>query len=626
MAGRCRLLRFLLPLVLWHGGLGKGILYPRDSESRVVKTLDGMWNFRADNSSTRNQSFVDEWWTKPLSQTGDVIPMPVPSSYNDITTDKSLRDFVGWVWYDRHFYVSKMWQDKRVMLRFGSVNYYAMVWINGQQVMSHEGGHLPFECEVNSVVSFSAVNRVTVAVNNTLTPTTIPPGTIHFDSDTKRYPAGYFVQNLQMDFFNYAGIQRSAHLYATPQAYVDDITIITTIQGTNGVVSYTVTEGGTGPGSAFMVIVTIEDRDGNTVSSLSTRLQDTIVIPDARLWWPWTMKPDDPGYMYALKVNVSGDVYRQPFGIRTVRVSNTQFFINDQPFYLHGVGRHEDVEIRGRGSDDATIARDFHMKKWLGVNGFRTAVYPFAEELMDQADRQGFVVVDETPGVGITQPDNFSPVGLSHHKAVMGELYQRDKNRPSVIMWSIANEPTSNTAQGEAYFKDLIAHTRDLDESKRPITFFCNKDYDTDRVAQFVDVILINRYLGWYSDVGHTEVIQLQLSDDLENWHAKFNKPLVVSEYGADTLPGLHREPSFIFTEEYQTDFMKEYFRTFDKYRSQFLVGEMIWCFADFITAQQLNRVVGNHKGVLTRERQPKASAHLLRERYLSLVNSTRTN
>ncbi|KAK7087444.1 beta-glucuronidase-like [Littorina saxatilis] len=625
MEGVWRPLRFLVWSVLPVSALCTGILYPRDSESRVVKDLDGMWNFRADTSSTRNQSFVDQWWMKPLSATGDVIPMPVPSSYNDITNDKSLRDFVGWVWYDRDLYVSKAWQSERVLLRFGSAHYYAMVWVNGQQVMTHDGGHLPFEGQINSALSFSGVNRITVAVNNTLLPTTLPPGSLTFKTDTRKYPLGYFVQNVQMDFFNYAGIHRHVHLYTTPNTFIDDITVVTSIRGKDGVVTYSVMEEKASGDAPTNVEVTIEDRDGNTVSAQpSNRLQDTIVIPNARLWWPWTMKPDDAGYLYTLKVNVSGDIYRQPFGIRTVKVTDTQFLINGLPFYCHGVAKHEDSDIRGKGLDYPLIARDFAMLKWLGANCFRTSHYPYAEEIMDQADQQGIVVIDESPGVGIVRPENFGPVSLAHHKAVMAEMVQRDKNRPSVCMWSVANEPASQLPQAENYFKEVISYTRTLDKSGRPVTFVANQDYYNDLVTQFVDVICLNRYYGWYSDAGHTEVIHLQLGEDFANWRSKHNKPIMITEYGADTIAGLHQEPSFTFTEEFQTDFMSEYHKTFDKFRSQFLVGEMVWNFADFMTVQGVTRVVGNRKGVLTRQRQPKASGHLLRSRYLSLANSTR--
>lgn len=604
-----------------NDGKPTGMLYPRDSESRSLRHLDGMWNFLLDDSSTRNTSFENKWYSKRLSQFGEVIPMPVPSSYNDITNSKLVRDFVGWAWYDREFYVDRTWSNNRIVLRIDSAHYNAIVWVNGQEAMKHEGGHLPFEADVTQFINIATVNYVTVAINNTLSPTTLPPGSIEYKTDPEKYPPGYFVQNLQMDFFNYAGIHRHVTLYTTPRIFIEDIDIVTSIQGNDGTVNFYVYTGGQSDQLNYNVEVV--DKQGQIVAS-SNKFQDTLTIKNANFWWPWTMNATSPGYLYTLKVTVSNpfgvDVYRQPFGIRTVRVTDTSLLINEKPFYCQGVNKHEDSDIRGKGLDFALIARDFNMLKWLGVNCFRTSHYPYAEEIMDQADQQGIIVIDESPGVGISNDDNFSNKSLEHHKAVMTEMYQRDKNRPSVIIWSVANEPATNKAPAGPYFKAVINHVRSLD-STRPVTFVCNQDYNTDLAVQYVDIILVNRYYAWYSDIGHTELIQLQLANDLRHWHHTFNRPVIVSEFGADTIAGFHQVPSFVFTEEYQLEFLQEYHKTFDKLRSEFLVGEMPWNFADFMTIQGVTRVVGNKKGLLTRQRQPKMTAHLVRERYMKMIN-----
>ncbi|XP_052798227.1 beta-glucuronidase-like isoform X2 [Mya arenaria] len=604
-----------------------GMLYPRDSESRSLRHLDGMWNFRIDDSPTRNLSFEQKWYSEPLDESGPVIPMPVPSSYNDITNQKNIRDFVGWAWYDREFYVDKTWAQQRIVLRIDSAHYNSIVYVNGQQVMTHEGGHLPFEAEVTSSVHIGSVNRLTVALNNTLTPTTLPPGSIEYKSDTNKYPPGYFVQNLQFDFFNYAGIHRHVTLYATPKTFVEDIGVTSSVSGDTGIVNYTVNYGG--QSVPFTWKVEILDKKGFVVAH-GNGMQGTLTVSDANLWWPWTMNSTSPGYLYTLQVTLTTqthgdvDVYRQPFGIRTVAVTDTQILLNNLPFYCQGVNKHEDSDIRGKGLDYPLIARDFEMLKWLGVNCFRTSHYPYAEEIMDMADRLGIVVIDESPGVGIQKDDNFGNKSLAHHKAVMSEMYQRDKNRPAVIFWSVANEPATNKPAAGPYFREVIAHVRSLD-STRPVTFVCNQEFYNDVAVQFVDIILINRYYAWYSDVGHTELIGRQLEYDLREWHAKFDKPIIMSEYGSDTIAGFHQEPSFVFTEEYQVEFLREYHAVFDKLRGEFFVGEMPWNFADFMTVQGITRVVGNKKGLLTRQRQPKASGHLIRDRYMSMISGKQT-
>ncbi|KAK6179764.1 hypothetical protein SNE40_012049 [Patella caerulea] len=598
------------------------MLYPRGSESRQIQSLDGMWNFRIDASPNRNLGFEQKWYSGRLSTTGPVIPMAVPSSYNDVTEDKNIRDFVGWAWYDREFFVSNVSQNRRIVLRFGSAHYYAIVYVNGIEAVRHDGGHLPFEADVNALLIVNGPNYVTVAVNNTLSPTTLPPGTISYKTDTSKYPEGYFVQNLQMDFFNYAGIHRHVRLYTTPKTYIDDITVTTTVDFASNIghVNYAIEVVGDQSGTLKIEVI---DKSGATVAT-GTTSKGSLQVNNPQLWWPYTMNVNNPAYLYTLKVSLTGtdlDVYRLPIGIRVVNVTSDQFLINNKPFYCHGVDKHEDSDIRGKGLDYALIAKDFNMLKWLGVNCFRTSHYPYAEEILDQADQQGVVIIDESPGVGI-RSRNFGNESLNHHLEVMSEMYRRDKNRPAVCMWSVANEPESDTANAVPYFKSVIGYTKQLDPT-RPVSFTCNKDYSNDKCVQFVDVIMINRYYGWYSDTGHPEVIQRQVNTNFMEWRKIYNKPLLVSEFGAGTVAGLHRQPSMAFTEEYQIEVLSQFHQAFDQHIGKFLVGELIWNFADFMTAQNPKRVVGNKKGILTRQRQPKAAAQLVRNRYNSMFNSS---
>ena len=137
-----------------------------------------------------------------------------------------------------------------------------------------------------------------------------------------------------------------------------------------------------------------------------------------------------------------------------------------------------------------------------------------------------------------------------------------------------------------------------------------------------MDIIGINKYFSWYQDTGHLELIQQQMEEKILGWRERYpDKPLLITEYGGDTIAGMHTLPSFVFTEEYQYDLMKNHFKAFDTSRVRGgFIGEMIWNFADFMTKQGISRVVGNKKGIFTRQRQPKAAAHLLRRRYWHLA------
>uniref|UniRef100_A0A8C2A5W2 Beta-glucuronidase n=1 Tax=Cyprinus carpio TaxID=7962 RepID=A0A8C2A5W2_CYPCA len=587
--------------------LQDGMLFPTESPSREVKDVSGLWIFRADESPERSRGFEQQWYKSPLAETGPVIDMPVPSSYNDITQDAQIRDFIGWVWYEKDVWVPARWiQDRgtRIVLRVGSAHYYSVLWVNGVKVTEHVGGHLPFEADISGVLRQTSGNqcRITVAVNNTLTLETLPPGTIQYMTDRSRYPAGYFVQNTNFDFFNYAGIHRPVLLYTTPKAHIDDITVETTFSDNIGLVSFNVSVLGS---SKAAVKVTLSAQDGRCVASADGS-RGVLKVTDVNLWWPYLMH-ENPAYLYSMEVQATAedgqtDVYTLPVGIRTVKVTSTQFLINNKPFYFHGVNKHEDADIRGKGFDWPLVVKDFNLMKWMGANSFRTSHYPYAEEILQMADRHGIVIIDECPGVGIKDIRSFGNVSLAHHLTVMEELVRRDKNHPSVVMWSVANEPASEMPPNMALFADSLCSARQ---------------------APYVDVICVNSYFSWYQDPGHTELIGLQLNTQFDNWYGKYQKPIIQSEYGADAVPGLHSDPPMMFTEEYQKTVLQNYHNVFDQKRKEFVIGELIWNFADFMTSQSIIRVVGNKKGIFTRQRQPKAGAFLLRERYWRIANET---
>ncbi|XP_068600766.1 beta-glucuronidase [Brachionichthys hirsutus] len=610
--------------------LDPGMLFPRESSSRERKELNGLWAFRADRSPSRNEGFQRAWYKSRLVETGPVIDMPVPASYNDVTQDPTLRDFVGWVWYEREVLVPARWitgGGTRVVLRVGSAHYYSIVWVNGVQATEHEGGHLPFEAEIGGLIPRDPAEpcRITIAVNNTLTLETLPPGTIQHLDNLSMYPPGFFVQNINFDFFNYAGIHRPVLLYTTPMAYVDDIAVVTDVVNGTGIVKYNISVRGP---AATSLRVTLTDKDGHSVAS-SGGASGSLSVADVKAWWPYLMH-EDPGYLYSLEVRLMAadersayeDVYALPVGIRTVRVTGSQFLINGKPFYFHGVNKHEDSDIRGKGFDWPLIVKDFNLLKWLGANSFRTSHYPYAEEILQMCDRHGIVVIDECPAVGIKDIRSFGKASLNHHLIVMEELVRRDKNHPSVVMWSVANEPASSMPPAGLYFQTVIQHTRSLDPT-RPVTYVTNANYASDKGAPYVDVICVNSYFSWYHDPGYLEVIPIQLNTQFENWYGAYQKPIIQSEYGADAVSGLHSDPPVMFTEDYQKAVLRKYHEVFDRKRKEYVIGELIWNFADFMTAQDIKRVVGNKKGIFTRQRQPKAAAFVLRDRYWKLANET---
>lgn len=588
------------------------MLYPILTETRNLIDLNGIWNFKLD----AGEGFQEQWQKEKLQ---DPIRMAVPASYNDIGVSAKIRDHVGWVWYEREITLPSVMSEERVVLRFGSVTHLAKVYVNGEFVAQHKGGFLPFEAEINRYLH-TGKNRITVAVNNIVDETTLPVGSI---IEKKHSNGQTTVHNLpNFDFFNYAGLHRPVKIYTTPTTYVKDVTIVTQLDGQ---LQYSIDVVGSASVKAEII-----DESGFLVAT-SEGESGTMILSDVRLWEPLD------AYLYTLRVELQTegetiDVYEQPFGVRSVEVKEGKFLINDKPFYFKGYGKHEDTTIHGRGFNEAANVLDFNLMKWSGANSFRTAHYPYSEEVMRLADREGFVVIDEVAAVGMhlnmlvvhrggvlkntwDELDTFE-----HHQDVIRELIQRDKNHPCVVMWNIANEPASEEKGAYEYFKPLIDLTRELDPQKRPVTIVTQMESspEKDQIAELLDILTFNRYYGWYVDGGDLDTAKEKLRAEFNGWLKRCpNKPFMMTEYGADTVAGLHDVEPVMFTEEYQVEFYRANHEIFDEFEQ--FVGEQVWNFADFATSQGIIRVQGNKKGIFTRDRKPKAIAHELKRRWTSI-------
>jgi beta-galactosidase/beta-glucuronidase len=191
----------------------------------------------------------------------------------------------------------------------------------------------------------------------------------------------------------------------------------------------------------------------------------------------------------------------------------------------------------------------------------------------------------------------------------------RDKNHPCVVLWSIANEPESDSPASREYFAPLAAQTRELDSS-RPVGFVnvMLAPPDEDVVTDLFDVVMLNRYYGGYVNTGDLANAEPAFEAELRAWAQMYDKPIIMTEYGGDTQPGRHSVLPTVWTEEYHVELLAMSHRVFD--RIDAVVGEQVWNFADFATGPSISRVDGNKKGVFTRDRRPEAAAHHLRRRW----------
>lgn len=594
------------------------MLYPRMTASRRVLDMNGMWNFQFDPDSTGK----DKNW-----QMGLPAPelMPVPASFADFFTDKDSREYCGDFWYETDFIVPGEWTGQEINIRFGCATHRALVFINGKEIAFHEGGFLPFSVRATNAVKYNEVNRLSVLVNNELREDCIPVG------KTVTLPNGKKMAKPYFDFYNYTGLQRPVKLIALLKEHITDFTVNHKLHGTDSETLYTVETTGN-----HDVNITVFDENSQLVASCHGKT-GSLYIADACLWQPLNAYL----YKFVIKITDNGNIideYIEDIGIRTVEIKGTDFLINGKAIYLKGFGKHEDSDIVGRGYNPGVIKRDFELMKWIGANSFRTAHYPYSEEIYQMADREGFLIIDETPAVGLMASTlNFFDAAagkqtaffersttktlLKNHLNALQNMIKRDKNHASVIAWSLLNEPESTDDAAHPYIKKVFEEALKLDVQKRPRTFaiLMSAQPDSCKCYQLCDFISLNRYYGWYMLGGYElDTAKMAFHAEMVKWKEKeLNVPFIFSEYGVDTDGSLHKLPNVMWSQEFQNEYLDMTHQVFDAY--DFIKGEQVWNFADFQTTEGTMRLDGNKKGIFTRQRQPKESAYYFKKRWESL-------
>lgn len=603
----------------------QSMLYPVQTLTRRVQDMSGMWNFQFDPQGRGAQ----EGWQSKLPAP---IRMPVPASFADFFTDKDAREYCGDFWYETDLFVPGEWDGMDIGLRFEAATHRATVYINGMEVGAHEGGFLPFTISINGHVRYDQPNRISVRVNNELREDCLPVGHTATLPNGRKMAKGYF------DFFNYSGLIRPVKLVAVPKEHIVDFSVKHSLLGGDAQVEYTVTTTGKNT-----VAIAVFDEDGKEVSSFEGK-DGALAVCGVRLW-----EVHNP-YLYTFRIRIQDgdaiiDEYTQPIGIRTFEVVGDEFLLNGKPVYLKGFGKHEEGDITGRGLNLGLLKRDFELMKWCGANSFRTAHYPYSEEVYQLADREGILVIDETPAVGLMASTlNFfdaargpqtaffqketTPQLLENHLIALEDLINRDKNYACVVAWCLANEPETTDDEALPYMEKVFARAHELDPQKRPRTFtsLMTAQPDKCKCYQVCDFISLNRYYGWYvfggAEIGTGE---MAFHHELRQWAEKgLDKPFMFAEYGADTYSGEHKLPSVMWAQEYQEEYLAMCHRVFDSY--SFVKGEQVWAFSDFQTGEGTMRVDGNKKGIFTRQRQPKAAAYCLKKRWESLPVDYKSN
>ncbi|MDC7684678.1 glycoside hydrolase family 2 TIM barrel-domain containing protein [Asticcacaulis sp. BYS171W] len=522
--------------------------------------------------------------------------MSIPGAWN--AAEPELRYYDGLIWFQRKF-TPKALSGKRAFLRFEAVNYRAYIYLNGKEIGRHEGGFTPFVFEVTDALK-AGENRLTVGVDSKHDGKTIPTEITDWDL--------------------YGGITRPVRLIYTPQTFVDDATATLTTQGR--ITGSVQLNGANAAGQAVTFAVAGAGIKVSATTDATGYAAFDVKAPKGLKLW----SPESPT-LYDVTFSAAGDTLKDRMGFRTIAVKGEQILLNGKPIFLRGISLHEEefgTNPARRITPQAARALLSEIKYGLHGNYVRLSHYPHSEVTVRLADEMGLLVWSEIPVYWTVDWEN--PEALAKVKHMQAETIYRDRNRASVILWSVGNE-TPISEPRTKFHNAMADNARALDPTRliSAALLVERKTIDghvviaiDDPLVDKLDVMAVNTYAGWYGDD------KLDALPDMR-WTAPQKKPIVLSEFGADALAGYHAvgEPKK-FSEEYQAEYYRKTLEMADKIPG--LQGMSPWILKDFQSPRREHPIYQNgwnRKGLLSETGEHKLAFEVLADYYVRKAADT---
>ena len=564
-------------------------------DGRKTFSLDGYWkiiidpyengfyNYRyeeSDNGYFKNQKaklksdLVEYDFDKSDS-------LKVPGDWN--TQKEKLFLYEGTIWYKKDFSYH-LEKKKRLFVYIGAANYKAVVYLNGTKLGEHEGGFTPFNFEITNLVK-EKDNFLIIKV------------------DDKR--SREFVPTINTDWWNYGGITRDVSLVEVPQTFIKDY-FIQLAKGSDTEISGWVKLEGEKKNQNIKIGIPELHKE------FSSRTNDDGFCKVSFNANPVLWSPENPK-LYDVKIFSETDSINDEIGFRRIETKDGKILLNGKHIFLRGISSHEEKPITGgRANSEEDAETILNWVKELNGNFVRMAHYPHSENVIRLADKMGIMIWSEIPVYWTILWDNKKTFQNAENQ--LTEMITRDKNRASVILWSVANEtPLSEPRLN--FLKKLTERARKLDNT-RLLTAALENHYinDTtividDPFGKNLDVIGLNEYLGWY--VGLPDGIQKI------NYKTDYNKPIVISEFGAGALQGMHGDSLTRWTEEFQAYVYQEQVKLMR--RIPHLNGMTPWVLADFRSPRRSLPVIQdfwNRKGIISDKGIKKKAFYILQDFY----------
>ena len=579
------------------------------ADMRPGMSLNGDWHVIPDPYQTGLFDFHKHeikrgWFMNEKAKPGDTGPIDydfsksptikVPGDWN--TQKPEFFYYEGLMWYEKDFTYDVKPHNK-VFLHVGAANYKSIFWVNGKKVCEHEGGFTAFNCEVTTALQKGS-NFVVAAVDNT------------------RHEDG--VPTTQTDWWNYGGLTREVKLIEVPEAFIDQYDVHLSKTEKDTIEAWIHVANGKQNDTVEVRIPELNLKSKPITLDDSARAEIHERVTGLKLW-----STDSPK-LYKVEVAFLGtsadshsnyignDSVTDEIGFRTVETKGNDILLNGQPVFLRGVSIHAEAPYRtGRAYSDKDAETMLGWAKELGCNFVRLAHYPHDESMLRAADRMGLMVWSENPVYWAVQFDK--PEVYAKATQQLTEEINTSRNHASIVLWSMANETPITDARTK-FISGLAAHARELDPTRLITAALLVRGEGTNKIVddplgKYLDVIGTNEYIGWYEQKPETA--------DKTEWKIAYDKPLIMSEFGADAKAGLHGGPNDRWTEEYQANVFEHQLGMLNRIPQ--LRGMSPWVLMDFRSPRRVLPGIQdgfNRKGLVSDQGEKKLAFKVLQKAY----------
>jgi len=574
-----------------------------NTSNRNTTTLNGTWNYIVDPYETgyynyryqpydqlavnNNSAFYNNYHAQNklelVEYDFDKSPtLTIPGDWN--SQYEKLFYYEGTIWMKRSFDYDFAKDNNRLFVYFGAINYKAEVYLNGKKLGIHEGGFTPFNFEITSLVK-PKNNYLVVKVDN------------------KRFKEA--IPTINTDWWNYGGITRDVKLVEEPKTFIQDYKV-------------QLKKGDAKTISGYVKLNNVLENENVTISIPELKINKSITIDkEGTIQFEINTKkikywsPESPK-LYDVYIKTVHQTLKDEIGFRTIKTVGPDILLNGKSIFLRGICIHEENAMRGArayNETDALVA--LNLAKELGCNYVRLAHYPHNEHIVKLADKMGIMIWEEIPVYWTV--DFTNEKSLNNAKNQLSEAITRDKNRAAIIIWSMANETPPSDVRN-SFLKNLINHSKSLDDT-RLVSAALEKHFKDgenivdDEIGNYLDIVAFNQYVGWYGG-------SLEEAPD-SKWNIKFNKPVVISEFGGGALQGFHGTIEERWTEEYQEYLYQQNLKMIEKIPN--IRGTSPWILNDFRSPKRVLPGIQdgwNRKGLISNHGIKKKAFFTMQEFY----------